>query len=211
MKSHNLYLVTSEEQSAQRSTFEVAQSAISGGVDIIQMREKTKSREEKLRLGRRMAALCKKRNVLFIVNDDPLLAKELRADGVHLGQEDVKKYSIEASRNILGKDKIIGVSTHSLEEFKRALGETCDYIAFGPLFPTKTKDYSIGISDVENVLALATRPVVFIGGITRNNIDTVLAKGAKHIAVIRAITEADDIKTETNFLKGRLASFCGRK
>lgn len=211
MKEHGLYLVASEEHAQGKSIINVVKEAIAGGIDMVQMREKNKTRDELIELGEKIKALCREKGVLFIVNDDPLLARELGSDGVHLGQEDIKKCGIDKTRKILGKNKIIGISTHSPEEFKGALREDCDYIAFGPIFPTKTKNYFIGTNDIEGLAALAVKPVVFIGGITRDNIDTVLKKGARHIAVIRALTQARDVKKETEFLKKRISRFCGRK
>jgi thiamine-phosphate pyrophosphorylase len=182
----------------------VACHAIDGGIDILQMREKRKSREELLSLGHILAALCKKNGVTFIVNDDPLLARELEADGVHLGQEDLRKYPVNMVRQLIGQDKIIGLSTHSLEQFHLANLADVDYLAFGPIFPTRTKNYHIGIGDVSKVLQTALKPVVFIGGIDTNNLDALLAKGALNIALIRDIMQAQDIVSRTKWYKSRL-------
>ena len=201
IKEKNLYLVLSEECGCGRNALDIAKSAIAGGIDMLQMREKAKPRSELLSLGHELCGLCKKNNVKFIVNDDPVLAKEIGADGVHLGQEDLKKYSIKKTRNLLGQDKIMGLSTHSLEQFKEANTKDLDYIAFGPIFPTKTKDYFIGTGDVEEVLNIAAKSVVFIGGINNGNIGELLKKGARNIAVIRTILEADDIKAKTEEIK----------
>ncbi len=111
IKNYSLYLVISEEYGNGRSALEIAASAIAGGVDIIQMREKDKPREELVRLGRELSLLCRERGVKFIVNDDPLIAKETDADGVHLGQDDIRRSPIRKVRELLGPDKIIGVST----------------------------------------------------------------------------------------------------
>ena len=204
---NSLYLVTGEEYSGSRSTLDVAKSAILGGIDILQMREKNKKQEELITLGSELSALCQDNNVTFIVNDDPYLAKEVGADGVHLGQEDLKKHPIEKARDILGENKIVGVSTHSAEQFDVANRSLCDYIAFGPIFPTRTKDYSIGISDIKKVLSIAVKPVVFIGGINKGNIGVTLKEGARNIAMIRAITEAEDIAQEVTDLKHIIDSF----
>ena len=202
-----LYLVTGEEYSGSRSTLDVVKAAISGGIDILQMREKNKKQEELITLGKELLALCRDNNVTFIVNDDPHLAKEVDADGVHLGQKDLKKCPIEEVREILSENKIVGVSTHSAVEFDVANKSLCDYIAFGPIFPTRTKDYSIGISDIKKVLSIANKPVIFIGGINKANIRSVLKEGARNIAMIRAITEAEDITKEVFDLKGEIDSF----
>jgi thiamine-phosphate pyrophosphorylase len=125
---------------------------------------------------------------------------------VHLGQEDIKKYSLNYTRSILGKNKIVGISTHSLAEFKIANSKDFDYIAFGPIFPTKTKDYHIGIDDIDEALRVSSKPVIFIGGINISNIDKLIQKGAKNIAVIRAITEAENIPLAVAELKKRFSS-----
>lgn len=200
-KEHSLYLVTGEETSGGRSTEEVVKSALAGGVDIVQMREKNLSKDKLIVLGNILSDLCRKNNAVFIVNDDPFLAKEVDSGGVHLGQEDIVDFPIEKTRKIIGKEKIIGISTHSLGQFKTANNSDVDYIAFGPLFPTKTKDYFIGIEDVKTVINLALKPVVFIGGINSDNISKVLGAGGRNIAVIRAITQADDIEGKVKFFK----------
>jgi thiamine-phosphate pyrophosphorylase len=201
-----LYLVITEEYCAGRSALDVAEAAIAGGVDIIQMREKTKTAKELIALGKKMAGLCKKKGVIFIVNDDPLLAREIDADGAHLGQEDLKGFSAWQARRVLGPDKIIGVSTHSVEQFSAANEMDFDYIAFGPVFETKTKDYFIGTGGIEYVLKAAKKPVFFIGGINLFNINRVLDKGARNIALIRGIAEAEDIISRTKEFKGRIAA-----
>lgn len=183
---------------------DIACQAITGGVDILQMREKHKSREELLRPGHILASLCKKNGVTFIVNDDPLLARELNADGVHLGQEDIRQYPIHMVRQLIGQDKIIGLSTHSREQFDAANQMDVDYLAFGPVFPTRTKNYHIGTSDVSKVLQTALKPVVFIGGINTSNLDALLAEGVSNIALIRDIMQAGDIVSRTKWYKSRL-------
>lgn len=200
IKDYSLYLVITEEYGNGRSAFEIAEAGIAGGVDIIQMRQKNKPREELIRLGNKLSHLCKEKGVTFIVNDDPELAKEVSADGVHLGQEDVNIHPVKEARRILGKNKIIGMSTHSMEQFKRANDEDVDYIAYGPIFYTKTKDYFLGTTDIKNVLKIARKPVFFIGGINLSNIGGILKEGAKNIALIRGITEAANIESATSNL-----------
>ncbi len=198
---NSLYLVSSEEYSNGKTTLEIAQEAVEGGIDVLQMREKYKAYAELVKLGKELSVLCKKNGVVFIVNDNPELASEVWADGVHLGQEDLEKFSIEKTREILGKDKIIGVSTHSLKQFQIANKTDLDYIAFGPIFFTKTKDYSIGIKDIHKVMEIAKKPVVFIGGINLRNIEQVLKEGGRNVAVIRGIVEGEDIKAQIRDFK----------
>ncbi len=214
IKERSLYLVLSEEFCKGRSALEVAKLAIAGGVTMLQMREKAMPRAELVKLGRELRRICKKGkewktgvekgDVIFIVNDDPALAKEVDAGGVHLGQEDLERWSLKKTRSLFGPEGIIGVSTHSLGQFNKADTEDFDYIAFGPIFPTKTKDYFIGTGDVEEVLKVSKKPVVFIGGITLENIDELLEKGAKNMALIRGITEAEDVGAAARSFRRRI-------
>lgn len=204
IKNGSLYLIITEKYGGGKSALKIAKDAIAGGVDIIQMREKEKLRPELVDLGIRLSGLCKKSDVIFIVNDDPLLAKEVGADGVHLGQDDVVKYPVKAARQILGKDKIIGISTSSIEEVERAGAEEINYIGFGPIFSTAIKDNYIGTKDVEKVLAIARKPVFFIGGINMENIDNLLKEGAQNIALIRGILEAEDIRKASREFKEKI-------
>ncbi len=204
IKDYSLYLVTGEKYNQTKTTLEIVNDAILGGVNIVQMREKEKTQQELIDLGRDLSLLCQKSDVIFIVNDDPILAKQVDADGVHLGQQDIMKYSIDKTRSILGKEKLIGISTHSLEQFEKANQSDCDYLAFGPIFSTKTKDYFIGTDDIAAIMRITKKPVIFIGGINLENADSVLEKGAKNLAVIRSIVGADDIITSTSVLKQRI-------
>ncbi|MBI5124013.1 MAG: thiamine phosphate synthase [Candidatus Omnitrophica bacterium] len=204
IKDYSLYLVATEEYGRPRPALEIAESAIKGGVDIIQMREKDKPGDELVYIGKELSRLCRDNNVIFIVNDDPRLAKEVNADGVHLGQEDALKYPLERARKILGESKIVGISTHSLAQFNDANQKGYDYTAYGPIFPTKTKDYFLGTGDIKNVIRIAKKPVFFIGGINLTNLGSVLREGAKNIALIRAVTESADITSAVKEFKERL-------
>lgn len=202
---YSLYLVISEKYGLGRTALEIAKQAISGGVDIIQIREKDKPKSELTALAEELSKLCRKKNIPFIVNDDPVIAKESGADGVHLGQEDLRVYGIKETRDIIGNDKIIGISTHSLLELEKANAEeNVDYIAYGPIFPTKTKNYFLGTKDIKETLRIAKKPVVFIGGINLYNLDEILAQGAKNIALIRDIIQAEDIRKRAKSFKDRL-------
>ncbi|MFA6635616.1 MAG: thiamine phosphate synthase [Candidatus Omnitrophota bacterium] len=210
-KENSLYLVTGEECSAGRTTLEVVGAAIRGGVDVVQMREKHLSPKELRELGTRLSELCAKNDVMFIVNDDPCIAKEVGADGVHLGQEDIKNWSLSSAREFVGQDGIIGISTHSVEEAAAASSGDSDYIAFGPVFPTKTKDYFIGTRGIPEVLRISSKPVVFIGGICSDNIDELFSLGARNIAMIRHITAAPDIESRVRGIKQRMILSGGTK
>ena len=204
IKDHSLYLLISEEYGRGRSILEIAKAAIAGGVDIIQLREKKIPKGDLINVAGPLSALCKKKNVTFIINDDPILAKEVDADGVHLGQKDLKLFKVNEARSIVGRDKIIGVSASSIKDVEEANEQDINYIGFGPVFPTVIKDKCAGTKDVEKVLEISTKPVFFIGGINLINIDELLAKGAQNVAVIRAILEADDVMAAAKALKERL-------
>ena len=168
------------------------------------MREKNKSRPELIELGKKLSNLCRDNGIMFIANDDPEIAKETGAGGVHLGQKDIKKHSIEAARKILGRGKAIGISTHSIETFKKACTEDVDYIAYGPVFQTKIKDNCAGTEDVGKIMAMTKKPIFFIGGINLKNVDSLLEKGARNISLIRAITEADDVASAARSFRKKL-------
>ncbi|MDP2853455.1 MAG: thiamine phosphate synthase [Smithellaceae bacterium] len=208
---HRLYLVLTEEYGMGKPLVSIAQQAIAGGIDILQMREKQRSREELVSLGKALGVLCRKNGVVFIINDDPHLACELDADGVHLGQEDMARYPIGQVRRIVGPDKIIGLSTHSPEQFRHGNEADVDYLAFGPVFPTQTKDYSIGTGHVKSLLQAAVKPVFLIGGIHAANLDIVLSTGATRVALIRDIMQAADIPAQVNWYKEKLMSRKGMR
>lgn len=204
IRPYSLYLVITEKYGRSRSSFEIASAAIAGGVDIIQMREKDRPRGKLIDMGKRLYRICSANNVKFIVNDDPIVAAESGADGVHLGQDDMAEYSIKEARRIVGSDKIIGVSAHSLEMIKRADSEDTDYIAFGPVFPTEIKAGCVGTECIERALSITRKPLFFIGGIDLCNIDGLLSMRAQNIALIRAISQADDITAKTRAFKEKL-------
>lgn len=207
IKNYSLYLVLSSEYNKKINPLTLAQRAIAGGIDVLQMREKNKSPSQLVCLGRKLARICKKNKVIFIVNDDPFLVKKVSAAGVHLGQEDIKKYPIVQTRKIIGKNKIIGISTHSFKQFNQANESDVDYIAFGPIFPTKTKNYSIGTRDVRRVIKIAKKPVIFIGGIDLVNIEGLLKQGVKNIALIRAIIQAKDVSRAVKLFKDKINAY----
>lgn len=204
IKDHSLYLIISPEYALGRDAREIALEAIAGGVDMIQLRDKKASGAGLLNSAKILSNLCRREGVLFIVNDDPILAAEAGADGVHLGQEDLLGSSLEKARKLMGPGRIVGVSTHSPAEFKIANDSDVNYISYGPVFPTKAKDYCVGTEAVEDILKTAKKPVFLIGGINLSNVKKLIGKGARRIAVIRAIMEADDIAAATKSLKEKI-------
>ena len=146
------------------------------------MRFKKYSFKEKFLLGKKIRQLCKKNNVKFIVNDDPVLAKKLNADGCHLGQKDM---NIKEAKKIIG-DKIIGITCHnSIKLAKEAIKNKASYIAFGAFFPTKTKiaKYKSNIKTLNKARILTNIPIVAIGGITNKNYKKLLLNNANFLAI----------------------------
>ena len=193
-----LYGITAENFSMGRSNYEVVTEMIKSGIKIIQYREKYKSLREKLEEAKILCELCKKNNVLFIVNDHVDIALMVDADGVHVGQEDMPVNEI---RKIIGENKIIGLSTHSVEDVHKAVLQDVDYIGVGPIFPTTTKDRAaVGIEYMEYVERNIDLPYIAIGGIKESNLSQIVEKGAKRIALVSEIVGADDIIEKVNSL-----------
>lgn len=187
-----LYLIL-DQQCTTRNIISVAQDAVEAGVDIIQYREKVLSKKDSLAIAEKLRKITKDAGVTFIINDDPAVALAVDADGVHLGQEDIP---VDSARKILGKDKIIGISTHNMEEVTEAKKLDVDYIAFGPIFqsPTKMVTSPHGIEGLKQIRAEVSVPLIVIGGITQENASAVINAGADAVAVISAILSATDIK-----------------
>ena len=166
-------------------------SAALDSVCAVQFRSKSHSADEKLRLGRDLRQLCRTAGKPFIVNDDVDLAQQLDADGVHLGQGDGDP---AAARKTLGPNRIIGISTHTPQEAVAAQAAGADYIGFGAMFPTKSKDiqHLAGVRLLAETRARVTIPIVAIGGICRDNAPEVIDAGANSIAVISAIMSHRD-------------------
>jgi thiamine-phosphate pyrophosphorylase len=168
--------------------------ALAGGVDVVQIRSRSTLRADALAT----AARCQAAGALFIVNNDPWLAMDVDADGVHVGQGDV---SVAAARKVVGEDRLVGLSTHSPEQIERAAG--VDYIGVGPVWATPTKPgYApVGLELVRYAVQHARVPFFAIGGIDRSNVAQVFAAGGQRVAVVRAIGEAADPLTAASALR----------
>lgn len=190
-----LYILISSNL-ATKSVTETARLVIDGGADAIQLREKTISDCEFVSLAREVCEITTKRESLLIINDRVHVARQINADGVHLGQQDM---SVSEARNIIGNDKIIGVSTHSIIQAKQAQKDGADYIAIGPIYPTRTKDHepSIGIEILQEISQAVDIPFIAIGDITLEKLDDVLKTGASRVAVCSAIIGSKDIYSST--------------
>ena len=168
-----------------------ARIAIAAGATAVQYRNKSFSLKD-FAEALEIRNLCKANQVLFIVNDDILLAKSLCADGVHLGQEDA---ALHMARQILGPDAIVGASVSTLDEFHRTDLTACDYIGAGPVFPTGTKADAkdvIGVAGLKRIIDQSELPVVAIGGIHAKNIADCFSQGAAGVSMISAISRAHD-------------------
>jgi thiamine-phosphate pyrophosphorylase len=164
-------------------------AALAGGVDIVQLREKELGRAEIERAASTFRRMADNYSALFIVNDDPDLARICDADGVHVGQDDA---SVDEARAILGHGAIVGQSTHSEAQIAAAEGRDVDYYAVGPVWETPTKPGrpGVGLELVTHAAGRATKPFFAIGGIGPLNAGEVVAAGAQRMCVVRAIRDA---------------------
>jgi thiamine-phosphate pyrophosphorylase len=174
-------------------------AAVAGGAQVIQLRAKHLADRELLALAREVRRLTREAGALFIVNDRPDLARLCEADGVHLGQDDLP---VGDARRILGPDALVGVSTHDLEQLRRAVLEGADYVGVGPTFPSTTKVFAAlaGLDYVRQAVAETSLPAFALGGITAENLPQVLAAGARRVAVSAAVCRADDPRAATEAL-----------
>lgn len=180
------------------SHLEQVKRLIAGGAELIQLREKHLSPAEFFDDASDAIALARDHSVKIIVNDRVDIAAALDGDGVHLGQDDLPPAE---ARKILGDNAIIGFSTHTLEQVREALPLPVDYIAYGPIFDTKTKqnpDATVGLSALEAVREIiGDRPLVAIGGIDGDNYRSVMSAGADSVAIISSIlSDPDQIESK---------------
>lgn len=186
-----LYLVTDPGLSGGRSQAEIVAAAVRGGVTAVQLRDKTASTRELCRVGRELAAICRRSGVLLLINDRADVAAAVGADGVHLGQDDLDP---EEARRILGPGKIIGVTCETPEEARRAEESGADYLGTGPIYATSTKSDAgrpYGPAVIERVVRAVRLPVVGIGGIAPGRAAAVIRAGAAGAAVVSALAGAD--------------------
>jgi thiamine-phosphate pyrophosphorylase len=181
-----LYLVTS----ANPDLLPRVEAALQGGLTLVQYRDKHNNDVDRLRIASQLCELCHKYGALFILNDRVDIALAVKADGVHLGQQDIP---VALARQILGSQCIIGRSTTNPEEMALALAEGADYIGVGPVYetPTKPGKSAAGLEYVQYAVKNATVPWFAIGGIDPNNLNDVLQAGAPAVAIVRAIMEAE--------------------
>ena len=196
-----LCVITDRSLSNGLSESEVARLAYSGGADIVQLRMKGYDGKEMLEQARKIKIISEDHAKFFIVNDRVDVALLSDADGVHLGQSDIP---IESARELLGDDKLIGVSVHSVEEAEDAESRGADYVSVGSIFRTSTKEdaqHSRGLDAVFTIKNSVDIPVIAIGGINRGNIQDVIRAGADGVAVVSAVVSQKDISSAAHELR----------
>ena len=189
MEDFGLYLVITNPAVGYAKC---AEAAVRAGVKIVQLRMKHASREDILREAREMRRVTRGTGTLFIVNDDPSIAAESEADGVHVGQGDMPPAEV---RSKFPQLRVVGLSTHNLDQVRASLGQPIDYIGVGPVYATPTKeipDPTLGPELAGRMIAASRVPAVAIGGIDAETLPAVLAAGARNFAVVRAVCRSQD-------------------
>lgn len=166
-------------------------AVVEAGVDVVQLRDKDAGAATVRRAATAFRAVAEAHDALFVVNDAPDLAVAVDADGVHVGQDDGP---VDAARAVVGPDRLVGRSTHSIEQVDAALGTDADYLGVGPVHATPTKEgrAPVGLAPVRHAAAVADRPFFVTGGMGPDTVDDVVAAGAHGVVVVRALTAAAD-------------------
>ncbi len=197
-----LYVLITESQ-CKLPWLQAAEAAILGGADCLQLREKDLDGGELLKRAHLFVRLCRQRNVISIINDRPDVALLAGADGVHVGQGDLPSPDV---RKLIGNDRIVGVSTHCIEQARQAVLDGADYLGVGPFFKsaTKPRDFVAGPEYARMAVGEIQIPLVAIAGIGEGNVDDVLATGIRAIAVTAAVVGQDDPRAAARRLKSKL-------
>ena len=191
----DIYAITDSRLSLGRSVEEVVAALLAANVKIIQYREKDKRAGEMLRECERLRAMTKEAGAFFIVNDHVDIAALVKADGVHVGQDDLP---VARVRELMGNECVIGLSTHSPEQFAGAVRDGADYIGVGPIYATQTKEdvcKPVGLTYLDHAAREKAIPFVAIGGIKRHNIADVIRHGASCCCLVSELVGAEDIIT----------------
>ena len=202
-----LHVLTDITLQNRFSHLDLTEMAISGGADTIQYRQKRGSTREMIEVAREMKSICSKAGITFVVNDRIDIALAVKADGIHLGQDD---FPAPLARELLGRERIIGGSAGSVEEARKCLSEGVDYIGFGPVYTTTSKDDAgpaVGIEIMKQVSDEIPLPIIAIGGVSPENTPDVIRAGAHGIAVISAICCQGDPELATRTLHRALNEF----
>jgi thiamine-phosphate pyrophosphorylase len=195
-----LYAVTDKAWTKNQSLYEQVETALKGGVTCVQLREKTLDEEEFLKEALEISALCKKYKVPLFINDNVDIAIKCHADGIHVGQDDMKANQV---REKVGNDMMIGVSVHSVEEALEAVKNGADCLGAGSVFSTSTKANvsSLSKETLRDICNAVDIPVVAIGGINKTNIAELSGTGISGVALVSAIFAASDIEAECRMLR----------
>jgi thiamine-phosphate pyrophosphorylase len=199
-----LYAIIDAAQIGTKPPVLIAEALLSAGVRLIQYRDKTGTSRWLFDASREISVQAQRANALFIVNDRADIARASGARGVHLGQEDLP---VERARQVLRGDQWVGISTHTLSQIGVAEASSADYVAFGPIFATHSKeqpDPVVGLEGLRQARALVRKPLVAIGGITLANASAVIAAGADSVAVIHDLLSAEDIGARAGEFLGLL-------
>lgn len=199
------YLVTDRQLCGRRSLFSIVELALRGGVNVVQYREKEASTRQMIEEAKSLLDLCLQYGALFVVNDRVDVALAVNAPSVHLGQEDM---SLPLARKILGPDVIIGISASSVQEAKEAEKQGADCIGASAVFatPTKAEAPALGLEGLAQICQAVSIPVIGIGGLNTDNAASVLAVGARGVAVVSAIMAADNPEEAARRLTGKLGT-----
>ena len=178
-------------------------AVLRGGVDVVQLREKDLDDDTRIADAKIMVPLCHAFDVPFLMNDSPELAVAVGADGVHVGQEDAR---VSHCRELLGPEAIVGLSTHSSDEFDDALNQSATYFSAGPIVATPTKPGrpGTGLNYAVASQARSDRPVFVTGGVNAENVADLVLAGLRHFVVVRALTEASDPEAAARRIRGAL-------
>ena len=196
----SVYLVTDRRNKADEEFLNIIEEAIKGGTTIVQLREKTASTKEFYELALKVKEITSRYGVPLLINDRIDIALAVDSDGVHIGQDDMPA---DIAREIIGDEKILGVSASTVEEAKKAEIDSADYIGSGAVFPTNTKDDADAVSfdELKEIVDSIDIPVVAIGGITLENAGSLKESGINGFSVVSAIMNAEDPKEVSSKLK----------
>ncbi len=199
IRENPLYLLTDTNISGL-SHIQIVRKAVRAGIRTIQLREKNISRKELHKIAAAVRDVTERYNVIFIMNDYVDIALSVNADGIHLGQDDMP---LEEARKLMGNRKLIGISTHSLKQAMKAEEGGADYIGFGPLYNTLTKDagHAKGVKTLRHIRLHIDIPIVAIGGITWKNVNEVVQSGADAVAVASGILAGNMKQNVNRFLE----------
>ena len=197
---YSVYLVTDRRNKTDEEFLNIIEEAIKGGTTVVQLREKTASTKEFYDLALRVKEITSRYGVPLLINDRIDIALAVDSEGVHIGQDDMPA---DIAREIIGDDKILGVSASTVEEAKKAEMDSADYIGSGAVFPTVTKDDADSVSkeELKEIVDSIDIPVVAIGGITIENANTLKGSGIAGFSVVSAIMSAEDPKEASLKLK----------